>query len=78
MEIYLKEKLKHLIALRNIISTTLVVLIGGLFGLHLIIPNKIAYIIALTAGLYYVTILMMNFSETHRNIVKTLEDLRHV
>ena len=77
MEIYLKEKLKHLIALRNIISTTLVVLIGGLFGLHLIMPNKVAYVFFLILGIYYAIIFLINFLQINQTIDKTLEKLKN-
>lgn len=54
MKDYYIEKLINLINLRTNLITILVILIGGVYGLHLLNLSRFAYWISLIIGVFYI------------------------
>lgn len=77
MEKYYTEKLKNLINLRINLVTLFIVLIGGLFGLHLLNLNKVLFISALIFGYYFSLLFLINMANSNNNITKILEELKN-
>lgn len=77
MEKYYTEKLKNLINLRTNLVTLIIVLIGGLFGLHLLNLNKVLFILALIFGCYFSLLFLINMANVNNNITKILEELKN-
>ncbi len=72
------EKLKNLINLRTNLITILVILIGGVYGLHLLNLSRFAYWISLIIGVFYIYFLMKTTLNTNDRINKILEELKNV
>ena len=77
MEKYYTEKLKNLINLRINLVTLIIVLIGGLFGLHLLNLNKVLLISALIFWYYFSLLFLINMANSNNNITKILEELKN-
>ncbi len=71
------EKLKNLINLRTNLITILVVLIGGVYGLHLLNLSKSVYWISLIIGVFYIYFIMKTTLNTNARINKMLEELKN-
>lgn len=71
------EKLKNLINLRTNLITILVVLIGGVYGLHLLNLSKSVYWISLIIGVFYIYFIMKTTLNTNVRINKMLEELKN-
>lgn len=71
------EKLKNLINLRTNLITILVVLIGGVYGLHLLNLSKSVYLISLIIGVFYIYFIMKTTLNTNARINKMLEELKN-
>ena len=78
MKDYYIEKLKNLINLRTNLITILVILIGGVYGLHLLNLSRFAYWISLIIGVFYIYFLMKTSLNTNDRINKILEELKNV
>lgn len=78
MKDYYIEKLKNLINLRTNLITILVILIGGVYGLHLLNLSRFAYWISLIIGVFYIYFLMKTTLNTNDRINKILEELKNV
>ena len=72
------EKLKNLINLRTNLITILVILIGGVYGLHLLNLSRFAYWISLIIGVFYIYFLMKTTLNTNDRINNILEELKNV
>lgn len=72
------EKLKNLINLRTNLITILVILIGGVYVLHLLNLSRFAYWISLIIGVFYIYFLMKTTLNTNDRINKILEELKNV
>ncbi len=77
MERYHEQKIKHLISLRSSLITVLIVLVGGLFGLHLLNLPPLIYWCGLIVGLYYAGVFVLNLITINNNIEATLEEMKH-
>ena len=71
------EKLKNLINLRTNLITILVVLIGGVYGLHLLNLSKSVYWISLIIGVFYIYFITKTTLNTNVRINKMLEELKN-
>lgn len=71
------EKLKNLINLRTNLITILVVLIGGVYGLHLLNLSKSVYWISLIIGVFYIYFITKTTLNTNARINKMLEELKN-
>ena len=78
MKDYYIGKLKNLINLRTNLITILVILIGGVYGLHLLNLSRFAYWISLIIGVLYIYFLMKTTLNTNDRINKILEELKNV
>ena len=78
MKDYYIEKLKNLINLRTNLITILVILIGGMYGLHLLNLSRFVYWISLIIGVFYIYFLMKTTLNTNDRINKILEELKNV
>ena len=78
MKDYYIGKLKNLINLRTNLITILVILIGGVYGLHLLNLSRFAYWISLIIGVFYIYFLMKTTLNTNDRINKILEELKNV
>ncbi len=67
----LELKIKDLISLRQLITQTLVILIGGVVGLFFIPESKLKYIV-IVFGVFYVMVLGKNLYSTINKIDKYL------
>lgn len=76
MKDYYIEKLKNLINLRTNLITILVVLIGGVYGLHLLNLSKSVYWISLIIGVFYIYFIMKTTLNTNARINKILEEFK--
>lgn len=75
MEVYLVEKLKHLISLRSNLITVVIVLTGGVFSMLFVsIPPVIFYLLLVLGG-YFDILFLLNLVNTHQDINKTLQIL---
>lgn len=72
------EKLKNLINLRTNLITILVILIGGVYGLHLLNLSSFAYWISLIIGVFYILYFMKSILSTNDTIYNVLEELKNV
>lgn len=77
MKDYYIEKLKNLINLRTNLITILVVLIGGVYGLHLLNLSKNVYWISLIIGVFYILFFMKSILSTNNTIYNVLEELKN-
>lgn len=75
---YYIEKLINLANLRTNLITILVILIGGVYGLHLLNLSRFAYWISLIIGVFYIYFLMKTTLNTNDRINKILEELKNV
>lgn len=76
MERYHEQKIKHLISLRSSLITVLIVLVGGLFGLHLLNLPPLIYWCGLCVGMYFSGIFGLNLISVNTDILSTLEDIK--
>ena len=76
MKDYYIEKLKNLINLRTNLITILVILIGGVYGLHLLNLSKSVYWISLIIGVFYIYFIMKTTLNTNARINKILEEFK--
>lgn len=76
MKDYYIEKLKNLINLRTNLITILVILIGGVYGLHLLKLSKSVYWISLIIGVFYIYFIMKTTLNTNARINKILEEFK--
>lgn len=72
------NKMKHLISLRSSLITVLIVLISGLFGLHLLNLPSPVYWGGLFVGMYYAGVFVVNLITINDKIELTLEEMQHV
>lgn len=72
------EKLKNLINLRTNLITILVILIGGVYVLHLLNLSRFAYWISLIIGVFYILYFMKSILSTNDTIYNVLEELKNV
>lgn len=77
MDKYYDQKMKHLIALRSNIIAILIVLVGGLFGLHLLQLPALIYWGSLLLGLYYLCVFIYNLIITNKDILELLEEMKN-
>ena len=78
MKDYYIEKLKNLINLRTNLITILVILIGGVYGLHLLNLSRFAYWTSLIIGVFYILYFMKSILSTNDTIYNVLEQLKNV
>lgn len=78
MKDYYIEKLKNLINLRTNLITILVILIGGVYGLHLLNLSRFAYWTSLIIGVFYILYFMKSILSTNDTIYNVLEELKNV
>ena len=74
---YYEQKMKHLLALRNNLITIVIVLTGGVFGLHLLQLPVFIYWGSLFLGLYYLLVFIYNLIMTNKDILILLEDIKN-
>lgn len=60
-------KINNLIALRQLVTSVLVILISGVSGM-LFLPNTNLKYILLTLGFYYIFVLLLNVSGVNREL----------
>lgn len=60
-------KINNLIALRQLVTSVLVILISGVSGM-LFLPNTSLKYILLTLGFYYIFVLLLNVSSVNREL----------
>ena len=60
-------KINNLIALRQLVTSVLVILISGVSGM-LFLPNTNLKYILLALGFYYIFVLLMNVSSVNREL----------
>ena len=60
-------KINNLIALRQLLTSVLVILISGVSGM-LFLPNTSLKYILLTLGFYYIFVLLLNVSSVNREL----------
>lgn len=78
MKDYYIEKLINLINLRTNLITILVILIGGVYSLHLLNLSRFAYWISLIIGVFYILYFMKSILSTNDTIYNVLEELKNV
>ncbi len=77
MEKYYEQKMKHLIAMRSSLITILIVLIGGLFTMHMLKLYPLIYGAALFMGFYLIFVFAYNLAEINKEILNTLEEIKN-
>lgn len=69
-------KIKKTYKLKNKSYNNLVVLIGGVYGLHLLNLSKSVYWISLIIGVFYIYFIMKTTLNTNARINKILEEFK--
>lgn len=77
MDKYYDQKMKHLIALRSALVTILIVVIGGLFTMHMLHLYPLIYGSALVMGFYLIFVFAYNLAEINKEILTTLEEIKN-
>ena len=76
MREYCKEKIKNLVALRNNLFTSVIVLTSGVVGLFFINQPFIKLVPFMLIGVYFDFVFLVNLLSINDKIDKVLEELK--
>jgi len=77
MTTYYEQKMKHLVAMRSSLITILIVLIGGLFTMHLLNLFPLIYWTALIFGIYFIIVFIGNLINVNNDISELLKEIKN-